>query len=472
MNAIKTLVASLFLLSLTAIGAAKSPNIVFLFTDDQRFDSFGTLGNPDVKTPQMDRLIERGTLFTQAYIQGSLVSATCLPSRAMIMSGKSLFRAPMQLDKGLLLPQALRQGGFKTFATGKWHNGRDSFLNCFDEAEAVFLGGAAGSHVNVPLNYRKGANLVSYQVPGVQASVLFADATIDYLKTQKDAKQPFFCYVPFTAPHSPHTPPEEFASMYDPKTLSLPPNHPAADGQTGTTPQSRGRNRDPKTSLAAYYGMVSHLDQQIGRILDAIDTYGHRDDTIILFATDHGYSLGSHGERGKANGYEHGSRSIISFSGPGIPKGKRTAAFAYLLDIYPTLCELAHLPIPEDPDGMSLASVIHGQSDQVRDTLFTAFMADQRTIRDDRWKLFSRLNGGGHELFDLLNDPHELNDRSADPRNAPIMKQLQSKLELARVEAGDTPARVSEMMQNQRGRRGQRSRGGGQGGRGTSRQRP
>lgn len=178
MNAIKTLVASLFLLSLTAIGAAKSPNIVFLFTDDQRFDSFGTLGNPDVKTPQMDGLIERGTLFTQAYIQGSLVSATCLPSRAMIMSGKSLFRAPMQLDKGLLLPQALRQGGYKTFATGKWHNGRDSFLNCFDEAEAVFLGGAAGSHVNVPLNYRKGADLVSYQVPGVQASVLFADATI------------------------------------------------------------------------------------------------------------------------------------------------------------------------------------------------------------------------------------------------------------------------------------------------------
>ncbi|MDA7645690.1 sulfatase-like hydrolase/transferase [bacterium] len=472
MNAIKTLVTGLFLLSLTATGAAKPPNIVFLFTDDQRFDSFGALGNPDVKTPKMDSLIERGTLFTQAYIQGSMVGMTCLPSRAMIMSGKSLFRAPMQLDTGLLLPQALRQGGYKTFATGKWHNGRESFLNCFDEAEAVFLGGAAGSHVNVPLNYRKGEEMVPYQVLGIHASVLFADATIEYLKAQQGTKQPFFCYVPFTAPHSPHTPPGDFATMYNPKELTLPPNHPSANPLTTTAPQRRGRNRDPKTSLAAYYGMVSHLDEQVGRILDAIDTYGHRDDTIILLATDHGFSLGSHGEHGKANGYEHGSRSIMSFSGPGIPQGKRTPAFAYLLDIYPTLCELAHLPIPEDPEGMSLARVIHGKHGHERDTLFTAFMADQRTIRDARWKLFSRLNGGGLQLFDLLNDPHELNDRSSDSRSAPIIEQLQAKLELARIEAGDTPARVSDMMRNQRGRRGQRSRGAGPTGRGPSRQRP
>ena len=472
MNAIKNLVAGLFLLSITATGAVKPPNIVFLFTDDQRFDSFGTMGNPDVKTPQMDRLIERGTLFTQAYIQGSMVGMTCLPSRAMIMSGKSLFRAPMQLDKGLLLPQALRQGGYKTFATGKWHNGRESFLRCFDEAEAVFLGGAAGSHVNVPLNYRKGKEMVPYQVPGIHASVLFADATIDYLKDQQGAKEPFFCYVPFTAPHSPYTPPGDFATMYNPKALALPPNHPSANNRITTPPPTRGRNREPRTSLAAYYGMVSHLDTQVGRILDAIDTYGHRDDTIILFATDHGFSLGSHGERGKANGYEHGSRSIISFSGPGIPRGKRTAAFAYLLDIYPTLCELARLPIPADPEGISLDSVIHGKREQVRETLYTAFMADQRTIRDARWKLFSRLNGGGLQLFDLLNDPHELSDRSSDPGSAPIIEQLQSKLELARIEAGDTPARVAEIMQNQRGRRGQRSRGNRSRGRGSSRQLP
>ena len=105
----------------------KRPNVVFIFTADQRPDAFGAVGNPDVKTPNMDRLFHNGFVFKQAYIQGSMTFATCLPSRAMLMSGKSLFRAPMRLDSGTILPQALRKGGYHTFATGKWHNGELSF---------------------------------------------------------------------------------------------------------------------------------------------------------------------------------------------------------------------------------------------------------------------------------------------------------------------------------------------------------
>ncbi len=180
-----------------------------------------------------------------------------------------------------------------------------------------------------------------YEVPGVHATTLFSDAAIAFLKNQAETDVPFFCYVPFTAPHSPHTPPDEFASMYDPQKISLPPNHPTAMGEESSRPQSRGsggrRSGDPKERFAAYYGMISHLDHHIGRINDALDRYGHRDDTIIILATDHGYSFGSHGENNKANGYEHGSRSTIAFNGPQIPKGKRTTALAYLLDLYPTL---------------------------------------------------------------------------------------------------------------------------------------
>ena len=460
---------SLIFALLTLSAAAKQPNFVFLFTDDHRFDSFGTMGNPDVKTPHMDRLIESGTLFTQAYIQGSMQGTTCLPSRAMIMSGKSVFRAPLQLDSGLLLPQALKRGGYLTFSTGKWHNGRESFLRCFDQAEAVFFGGAAGTHTYVPLNYLENGQMMPYQVPGVHASVLFADAAISFLKSQQDSEKPFFCYVPFTAPHSPYTPPTEFAALYDAEKLTLPPNHPSvnpkiAEQAAGRGPRAglggrggRSSGRDPRASLAAYYGMISHLDQQIGRILDAIKAYGHENDTIVLFATDHGYSMGSHGEFGKANGYEHGARSLISFTGPGIHQGKRSPAFAYLLDIYPTLCDLARIPVPNDPEGESLAGILTGSTAQVRDTLFTAFMADQRTIRDARWKLFSRTNGGGHQLFDLLQDPHELNDLSADPKNADIIQALAAKLEQARVQAGETPERVNELLRN-RGRRGRTGR--------------
>ena len=139
MKRIHILVTTLCYCLTITLAQGSKPNILFLFTDDQRFDSFGALGNPDVKTPHMDRLINGGTLFTQAHIQGSMITATCLPSRAMIMSGKSLFRAPMQLDAGVLLPQALKKAGYTTFATGKWHNGTESFLQCFDQAEAVFF---------------------------------------------------------------------------------------------------------------------------------------------------------------------------------------------------------------------------------------------------------------------------------------------------------------------------------------------
>ncbi len=446
-----------------SLAHSAQPNILFLFTDDQRFDSFGAMGNRDVKTPHMDRLIEGGTLFTQAHIQGSMITATCLPSRAMIMSGKSLFRAPMQLDSGLLMPQALHQAGYTTFATGKWHNGQESFLRCFEQAEAVFFGGASGTHTNVRLNYREGENMVPYQVPGVHATTLFADAAIAFLKKQAHADTPFFCYVPFTAPHTPHTPPSEYAAMYDPKKISLPPNHSSIISQSNSAGSGRrsGRQqaRDPRAQYAAYYGMISHLDHHIGRIIASLDEFGHREDTLIILATDHGYSFGSHGQNNKSNGYEHGSRSTIAFNGPQVPAGKRTPALAYLLDLYPTLCDFAEIDIPAGLDGKSLAPVIKGDQDSVRQTLFTAFMQNQRTIRNDRWKLFSRLDEGPLELFDLKNDPHELKNLSNDPRHAPLIAQLKSQLDHARLQAGDSAQRVQEMMQGRRGgRRGPRGR--------------
>ena len=462
MKPIKRVITALCFALTATLTLGSQPNIVFLFTDDQRFDSFGALGNPDVKTPHMDRLIEGGTLFTQAHIQGSMLAATCLPSRAMIMSGQSLFRAPMQLDSGLLLPQAFQRAGYTTFATGKWHNGVESFLNCFDQAEAVFFGGAARTHTNVPLNYREADKMIPYQVPGVHATTLFADAAIAFLKSQEHASAPFFCYVPFTAPHSPHTPPGEYASMYDPKSIRLPLNHPAARYGAARQPQSNTRRRaarDPRERYAVYYGMITHLDYHIGRIISALDRYGHRNDTIILLATDHGFSFGSHGENNKANGYEHGSRSTIAFNGPQIPAGKRTAALAYLLDLYPTLCELAKVPVPSGLDGRSLAPVILGRQASVRNTLFTAFMENQRTIRNERWKLFSRLDQGPTELFDLQNDPHELNNLAGQAAYTALIEQLKAQLDHDRFEAGDSPDRVQQMMQGRRsGRPGLRGR--------------
>lgn len=468
-----TLIVAVLISAITCPGtatAAKRPNVLFIFTDDQRPDAFGALGNPDIKTPNMDRIINSGFVFNRAYIQGSMTFATCLPSRAMIMSGKPLFRAPLQLDSGVLMPQVFQKSGYRTFATGKWHNGESSFEKCFDEAEAVFFGGAARTHINVPVNRMIAGLMVPYDAGETFSTDLFADAAIEFIEGQSEKEQPFFCYIPFTAPHSPVTPPGKWATMYDPDKITLPPNHAAlrpdlVDQQQGTSRRGGGRGGRgrqggdvspvdrAKQRYAAYYGLISHLDHHIGRVLDTLKKTGQAENTIILFATDHGMSMDSHGQSGKHNAYEHTSRVQMVASGAGVPKGS-SDALVYLYDIYPTLCGLTGLPIPDEVEGKSLAKVIHGKQAKVRDHLFTAYMDDQRTIRDDRWKLFYRSKEDRAALYDLKNDPHELNDLAAKPENKDRIAKLKVELAKAQQLYGDTPEVTARLMRSRGGRPG------------------
>ena len=453
--------------------AAKRPNVLFIFTDDQRPDGFGAVGNPDVKTPNMDKFFQNGFVFRQAYIQGSMTNATCLPSRAMIMSGKSLFRAPLRLDSGTLLPQALQNGGYHTFATGKWHNGELSFERSFDEAEAVFFGGAARSHIGVPVHRMIAGLMVPYDSGESFSTELFADAAIEFIESREKSDEPFFCYIPFTAPHSPVTPPGKWATMYDPEKITLPPNHAAlrpdlVDERPGIGRSGgfgRGRSRDrggddspidrAKKQFALYYGLISHLDHHIGRVVQSLERTGQIDDTIILFATDHGMAMNSHGQSGKHNAFEHTSRVQMVFSGSNISKGESNA-LVYLYDIYPTLCGLTGLSVPEGVEGKSLSGIIKGQQDNVREYLFTAYMDDQRAIRDDRWKLFYRPKSDRVAFYDLKNDPHELNDLAQSAKYSKEIDQLKQALSKARLEYGDTADATTRLMQSRGGRSGGR----------------
>jgi arylsulfatase A-like enzyme len=454
----------------SAAPAAKRPNVLFIFTDDQRPDAFSGLGNPDIRTPNMDRIINSGFVFNQAYIQGSMTFATCLPSRAMIMSGKPLFRAPLQLDSGVLMPQVFQKAGYRTFCSGKWHNGESSFEKCFDEAEAVFFGGAARTHVNVPVHRMIAGLMVPYDAGETFSTDLFADAAIEFIEGQSEKEQPFFCYIPFTAPHSPVTPPGKWATMYDPKKITLPPNHSAlrpdlADKRQGSGRRSggrggRGRQGDDTSPVdrarqqyATYYGLISHLDYHIGRVLDTLEKTGQADNTIVLFATDHGMAMNSHGQSGKHNAYEHTSRVQIFATGAGVPKGS-SDALVYLYDIYPTLCGLTGLSIPGEVEGKNLAKVIHGKQAKVRDHLFTAYMDDQRAIRDDRWKLFYRPKEDRAALYDLKNDPHELNDLAAKPENKDRIAKLKVELAKAQQLYGDPPEVIARLMRSRGGRPG------------------
>lgn len=199
--------------------------------------------------------------------------------------------------------------------------------------------------------------------------------------------------------------------------------------------------RTPKIvreALADYYSCVTYLDAQVGRIVATLKKNGQYDNTIIVFAGDHGLAIGSHGLFGKQNLYDHSMHTPLIIAGPGVPKNKRSDAFVYLLDIFPTMCDLSGVAIPPSVEGLSLVPVMQGKQKTRRDTIFTAYRNVQRAIRDRRWKLIMYPQINKTQLFDLKNDPNELNDLSSNPKFAGELVRMISLLKKRQAEAGDT----------------------------------
>jgi arylsulfatase A-like enzyme len=275
---------------------------------------------------------------------------------------------------------------------------------------------------------------------------LFADAAVEFLKGYKD-EAPFYCYVPFTAPHDPRQPPLEFREMYYQNRPPLPanylPQHPFDNGHMmGGRDENLGpwpRTKDViGDQLCEYYGMITHLDQQIGRILTALEESGHAENTIIIFAADHGLAMGSHGLLGKQSIYEHSMRCPLIFSGPGIPKGESSEAFSYLLDIFPTVCALTGVEPPAKVEGQSLQPVWTGERESVRESVFLPFRSVQRSIRDERWKLIVYPEIGHMQLFDLENDLNEMHNLIEDPNHADEVARLLELMGEWQAQVGDT----------------------------------
>ena len=398
-----------------AVHAAGKPNVLFLFADDQRADTIGAYGNPHIKTPNLDRLVAGGFSFRGNYIFGGNSGAVCMPSRAMLMSGKTWFHVDTQTLKGVkTLPELLQEHGYVTFGTGKWHNGEESWLRSFQNGKNIFFGGMA-NHLKVPIrDLGPDGKLTEKQTGRKFSTLLFADAAVDFLKHQ-DGKKPFFAYVAFTAPHDPRMPPMAFRKEYYRNRPPLPENFlpqlPFDDGMMvlrdevlAPWPRTEDIVRD---QLAEYYGMITHLDGQIGRILDALKKTGQADNTIIIYSADNGLALGSHGLLGKQNVFEPSMKVPLIFIGPGIPRGKSTTAFSYLLDVYPTLCDVLGIQPPPGLEGESLRPLWEGEKERVRDSVFLPFLQIQRAVRDDRWKLICYPKISYMQLFDLQSDPYE-----------------------------------------------------------------
>ncbi|MEO8352391.1 MAG: sulfatase-like hydrolase/transferase, partial [Chthoniobacteraceae bacterium] len=397
---------------------APPPNVLFIFTDDQRSDTIGALGNPHIQTPNMDRLVAEGTTFTNAYCMGSMVGAVCVPSRAMLMTGRTLFRVDSKLESQRTWPEQFAEAGYATFIAGKWHNGARSVARIFQQGKAIFLGGMTQQDVAAaPVrDLAPEGKLGKPRPAGKIPSEVFTDAAVEYLESRKGNAQPFLCYLAFNLPHDPRIAPPEYHARSNAHPPPIPANfrseHPFNNG--ALTIRDERLAPWPRTPeivrqhLADYYAAIMFLDAQIGRLRAALEAGDHAKDTLIVFASDHGLAIGSHGLFGKQNLYDHSMHAPLIFAGPGIPAGKRSDASCYLLDIFPTLGELTNVPAPTGSEGISLVPVIDGHESQGRDAIFTAYADTQRAVRDEHWKLIVYPQINYRQLFDLAADPHEI----------------------------------------------------------------
>lgn len=425
------------------------PNILFIFADDQRADALGIAGNPNLITPNIDALAKRGTRFTNAYVMGGNHGAICAASRAMLMSGKGLFRVLDKLEGELTMPMHFAAHGYTTFGTGKWHNERSAFEQSFQHGTNVFLGGMA-NHYSISLrNMTSGDTLSAPENKGYSTD-LFTSSAIDFIEkhVNSGAENPFFAYVSFTVPHDPYSPREDFIDRYSTDEIQLPENflplHPFQFDQLNIRDENLlAWPRDPekvKAVLADYYALITHLDTQVGNLVETLKRLGQYENTIIVYAADNGLAIGSHGLLGKQNMYEHSSKVPMIIAGPGVPENQIKETYTYLFDLYPTLVNLTGLPQPGGIDGLSLVSTMQGEQDGVRSAMFNAYRHTVRSIRKGDWKLIRYPERNFTQLFNLKDDPDELNNLVDKPEMASRIEELKALLIQEQQAAGDTVA--------------------------------
>jgi len=404
----------------------RPPHVLFILTDDQRFDTLRALGNDEIQTPNLDKLVQRGFTFTNAYCMGGLVPAVCTPSRTMLLTGKSLFHIPVNASAaksydGPMLPTVFAAAGYATLHVGKHGNSFPPAHQAFDRT------------INIPQNTE-------------DTSQRSADAVIDFLRAHKGDK-PFFIYLAPPTPHDPRVAPKKFMEMYDPARITLPknflPEHPFDNGELNVRDEKLApRPRKPddmRRHLAEYYATITCFDHHVGRILDVLRETGQADNTLVVFSSDQGLAVGGrHGLMGKQNLYEE-FKSPLILAGPGIPRGK-SDALVYLFDLFPTLCDLAGIAPPKEAEGASLVPILKGEKPRVRTHLFAAYRDCQRMVRDERWKLLWYPKIDRYQLFDLSKDPWEIDDLSGKAEFADRLAELKKQLAREQKAYGDDKA--------------------------------
>jgi arylsulfatase A-like enzyme len=369
----------------------------------------------------------------------------------MLISGRSIWRAQQisdhyskneDIDK--TWPKLMQTAGYDTYMTGKWHvNAKPKDI--FNHVGHVLR----GMPRDTPEGYNRPQNVNDtlwqpwkkefggYWKGGKHWSEVVKDDALSFIDSAALKEKPFFMYIAFNAPHDPRQSPKEYVDMYPLENISVPesymPSYPYAETM-GAGQNLRDEKLAPfprteysvKVNRQEYYAITSHLDDQIKDILDALDKKGLKENTYIFFTSDHGLACGEHGLMGKQNMFDHSMRVPLMVVGPNIPKGKKIEADVYLQDIMATTLEIAEIEKPEYIEFNSLMDFTNeSRTKSNYGAIYGTYeKGSQRMIRKDNYKLIVYPRSQKVLLFDLENDPLELNDLSSDPANSKKLKTL------------------------------------------------
>ena len=433
--AVQTVAATILLAQGLIVQAEPSkPNVLFIFADDQAFNTIHHMGNEEIQTPHLDKLFSRGTTFTHAYNQGGWNGAVCIASRTMLNTGLYLWHAlekEPELKKewsknNKLWSQQMSAAGYQTFFSGKWHVKADP-PSIFDVARNVRPG--MPNQTDAGYNRPKSRDDKAWQPwdksfegfwkGGRHWSEVLADDGVEYLETASKDDRPFFMYLAFNAPHDPRQSPREFVDRYPVDEIKVP------NSFLAEYPFEIGSNRlrdeklapFPRTRYSVqvnrqeYYAIITHMDEQIGRILASLKETGQEENTWIFFTADHGLSCGHHGLLGKQNMYDHSMRVPFTVVGPGVTPGAKIGTRIYLQDAMATILDLAG-EVPEHVEFKSLLPLLAKQEETVSGTVYGAYIDVQRMVTVGSEKLVMYPKTGVSLLFDLDQDPEEMRDLS------------------------------------------------------------
>jgi choline-sulfatase len=424
--------------SATSLAQSPRPNFLFILTDDQSPETLACYANTVCHTPNLDRLAAEGMILHDAHHMGAWAGAVCTASRTMIMTGRTVWNIPGAKGPGLefprterkavaqqSLPAVFNRAGYKTFRTCKQGNS-------FNEANELFA-------VSRIATKREGTAEGGSQWHG--------DQVMEYLEAREAAgdTDPFLIYYGFSHPHDPRNARPELAKKYgahndgppaspDENAPPLPPNylpaHPFPHGHPGLRDEEQVQGvltrRDEATvrnEIGREYACIEDIDRQVGRVLDKLEAMGQLDNTYVFYTSDHGIAVGRHGLMGKQNLYEHTWRVPFIVRGPGIEPGSEASGYIYLLDLLPTLCDLAGIEVPAVVEGQSFRPVLEGKAERIRDVLYGVYSGGtkpgMRAVKSDGWKLieYDVLDGTVRktQLFDLRSNPREFLEEHHSP---------------------------------------------------------